>query len=111
MNLSNESVTEVTTYAGGEFYHLGLIPGQYRAYIDPDQVSRHGYTVQPEHIDFEVDPANGLDIVEGINFILIKQPTEDRVIARSPPSASCHSCSFGGRNRCSPQRIPRRGRF
>ncbi len=71
VNLTTESVTELATYNSGEFYYLGLIPGQYEAYIDPNQLAQLGYECQPAALKFEVNPAQGLEIVENLNFLLI----------------------------------------
>jgi hypothetical protein len=68
-------VTELNTFNSGEFYYLGLIPGQYEAYIDPDQLSRLGYECQPPSLKFEVDPASGKEFVENLDFVLI--PTQE----------------------------------
>ncbi|MBD3258690.1 hypothetical protein GF377_09680 [candidate division GN15 bacterium] len=75
LNLTTESQTDITTFAGGEFYHLGVIPGRYRAYIDPKQLERFDYRVEPEYIEFDVNPSIGQDIVDGIDFLLI--PTDN----------------------------------
>ena len=84
LNLTNESLTKVTTYVGGEFYYLGLIPGKYRAYVDPDQLARYNYTATPEFIEFEVDPANDKEFVEGLTFILVPVQAVSPAEAASP---------------------------
>lgn len=69
-NLSKETVTEVTSFNDGEFYYLGLIPGQYRAYVDPAQLEQYGYHSIPAQIEFEVAPIEGGAVVNDINFVL-----------------------------------------
>jgi len=71
VNLTTESVTQLTTFNSGEFYYLGLIPGRYEAYIDPSQLAELGYECQPATLKFEIDPSNGKEIVENLDFQLI----------------------------------------
>ena len=70
VNLSRETVTTVTTFNNGEFYYLGLLPGKYRAYIDPDQLERYGYKSVPPDITFEMEQVEGGAIVGDVNFTL-----------------------------------------
>ncbi|PWB71561.1 hypothetical protein C3F09_07685 [candidate division GN15 bacterium] len=74
LNISRDIVTELTTFNNGEFYYLGLVPGNYRAYIDPDQLSQFGYTTLPESIQFEVKPSITGTTVDKIEFSLIPKP-------------------------------------
>ena len=71
LNLSKESVTEITTFSNGEFYYLGLVPGLYRAYIGLEQLERYGYVSQPNEIEFLVEPVEGGTSIENINFAII----------------------------------------
>ncbi len=71
INLSNESVTEITTFSNGQFYYLGLIPGAYRMYIDSEQLKKYGYRSEPNGIDFEIEPVKGGASIEDINLLLI----------------------------------------
>jgi hypothetical protein len=76
INLMNEAtgkITEITSFNNGEFYHLGLVPGMYRAYIDPDQLKRSGYVVEPAFRSFQVKTVEGGDYVDNINFTIIPQ--------------------------------------
>lgn len=70
-NITTESLTEVSTFAGGEYYYLGIMPGTYRAYVESEQLEGTRYRVEPEYIEFEIDPLNGLDLVEDLDFMLI----------------------------------------
>lgn len=63
--------TEITTFNSGEFYYLGLVPGKYRAEIDPDQLIRYGYASEPIFRDFEVLATEGGAVVGDVNFLLI----------------------------------------
>jgi len=71
LNISKESVTEITTFSNGQFYYLGLIPGLYRVYIDPDQLKKYGYISEPSGIEFDIKPVEGGTSIENINFVLL----------------------------------------
>lgn len=71
LNLSKDIATEIATFNNGEFYYLGLIPGSYRAYIDPELLQKHGYRSQPESIPFEIKAGEKGESIESINFILL----------------------------------------
>lgn len=75
LNLTTESVTEITSFNDGEFYYLGLLPGNYKAYIDPGQLERSGYEAVPGSIEFQVEAREGGAIVQDIDFTL--RPTAD----------------------------------
>ncbi|MEW5796889.1 MAG: carboxypeptidase-like regulatory domain-containing protein [Candidatus Zixiibacteriota bacterium] len=70
-NISKDVLTEITTFNDGEYYFLGLLPGSYRAYVDPEQLKRGGYRSQPEAIEFDVKPVTGGLQIENISFLLI----------------------------------------
>jgi hypothetical protein len=70
-NISKDVLTEVTTFNDGGYYYLGLLPGSYRAYLDPDQLARGGYRAEPEAIEFDIKPMAGGQPVENIDFLLI----------------------------------------
>jgi len=70
VNLSKETIVELTTFNNGDYYYLGLLPGSYRAYIDPGQLAKYGYVSQPEQLMFEVAPGEGGAVIEGIDFLL-----------------------------------------
>ncbi len=71
MNLSKESLIELTTFNSGEYYYLGLVPGSYKAYIDPEQLKQFGYVSEPAYIEFEIKPVEGGTFVENINFLVV----------------------------------------
>ncbi|MCP4582469.1 MAG: hypothetical protein GY839_12735 [candidate division Zixibacteria bacterium] len=71
INITNESVTEITTFSNGQFYYLGLLPGSYRIYIDSEQLDKYGYRSEPHGIEFEVEPVKGGTSIEDINLLLI----------------------------------------
>ena len=76
VNLSRETVTTVTTFSNGEYYYLGLLPGKYRAYIDPEQLERYGYATEPGDIQFELEQVEGGAIVSDLDFLLVPKDTQ-----------------------------------
>ncbi|MEW6051024.1 MAG: hypothetical protein AB1644_08205 [Candidatus Zixiibacteriota bacterium] len=70
LNVSKDIVTEIPTFNNGEYYYLGLIPGMYRAYIDPGQLEKFGYRSKPESIQFQVNAGETAQSVEHIDFVL-----------------------------------------
>ncbi len=71
MNLSNDQLTEVTTFSSGDFYYLGLMPGSYTIYIDPVQLEDLGFRSEPENITMDINTSGKSDFLEEINFLLI----------------------------------------
>ncbi|MEK7774767.1 MAG: hypothetical protein AAB305_02650, partial [Candidatus Zixiibacteriota bacterium] len=70
-NISKEMSTTVQTFSNGEYYYLGLLPGMYRAEVDPAQLSKYGYVTEPLYREFEIKPgASGMSL-ENINFLLV----------------------------------------
>lgn len=71
LNLSKDVISEIVTFNDGEYYFLGLLPGRYRAYPDPEQLKKYGYYSEPEYLEFEVEPLEGGVSIENINFLLV----------------------------------------
>jgi hypothetical protein len=69
-SIENNSIISVITFSNGSYYYFGLKPGQYRIYLDSDQIESLGLKSHPSLrlINIEADP-NG-DILEEINFVL-----------------------------------------
>ncbi len=63
--------TKITTFNNGEFYHMGLVPGKYKAYLDREQLNKFGYKSQPSEIPFEVKAVSGGDYVRSVDFLII----------------------------------------
>ena len=62
--------TQLITFNNGEYFHIGLVPGMYRAYIDPKQLERYGYESEPPYIRFQVKAIAGGDYISNVNFII-----------------------------------------
>jgi len=69
-NIDLEIATEVMTFSNGEFFYLGLIPGNYRVYIDPEQLDRLGYKCEPKGIEFEIEAVENGAIVSDLKFVI-----------------------------------------
>jgi hypothetical protein len=70
LNLSKDIVTEISTFNNGDFYYLGLVPGHYRAFVDPQQLGQYGYVSTPESVEFEVKASDKTSSIENIDFVL-----------------------------------------
>jgi len=79
-NISKDVITEVTTFSDGEYYFLGLLPGSYRAYLDPEQLKRGGYRTEPATLEFDIKPVMGGQTIENIDFLMVPdtQPTTNQ---------------------------------
>lgn len=75
LNLSTDVVLEISTFNNGEFFFLGLLPGQYRAYLDKATLAAYGYRAEPESFEFEVKPIRGGMSIEDADFRLIPLDT------------------------------------
>jgi hypothetical protein len=73
LNEVTGKMTEITTFNNGEYYHLGLVPGMYRACIDQDQLKKYGYISEPAFHSFQVKTIEGGDYINNINFTIIPQ--------------------------------------
>jgi hypothetical protein len=76
VNTASEAVTEITTFSNGEFYYLGLVPGQYRAYIKAEQLSAYGLVSEPAQIEFEMQAVETGGSVSGVNFTVSPKPAD-----------------------------------
>lgn len=61
---------EITTFNDGEFFYLGIVPGMYRAYIDPVQLEKYGYFSEPQELNFQAKTIEGGDRIDDINFLI-----------------------------------------
>ncbi len=75
-------VKELLTEADGYFTFLGLAPGKYYASLDTDQMQKLGWDYKPRKIDFTIRPSEWGDIIDNIDFTIIRNP-QDR--AEMPP--------------------------
>jgi hypothetical protein len=71
VNQATGKQTKIITFNSGEFYYLGLTPGEYRAFIDLQQLENAGYTAEPTEILFTIKSVAGGDYLDNINFTLI----------------------------------------
>lgn len=69
-------VAKTQSESDGYFTFLGLGPGSYYAEIDSMQISRLKAVPVPERFDFEIQPTENGDIIDNIEFQLVKQNVE-----------------------------------
>lgn len=70
---SDTIVTETLSESDGYIYKLGLKPGEYRACVDPEQLSNLNFVADPPCQYFTIKTSAEGDIVDGIDFILRKK--------------------------------------
>ncbi|MFH1374930.1 MAG: carboxypeptidase-like regulatory domain-containing protein [bacterium] len=71
INDATDAVTEVSTFSSGEYFYLGLVPGQYRIYVDPQHLEFLDSRSDPTQIKLEVQPQRGGTAISNLNFLLI----------------------------------------
>ena len=57
------------TFSDGSFYVMGLLPGKYRAFVDPEVVDRYKAKSEPQRIFFEIKGSKTQTVKE-LNFVL-----------------------------------------
>lgn len=63
--------SEVTqTYTGGHYYFVGLMPGNYVATLEKEQLQNRLLAAEQDSISFQVKSTEGGDIVSDINFMI-----------------------------------------
>lgn len=64
-------VSETTqTYTGGHYYFVGLMPGQYVATLDKQQLQDRALVAKKDSISFQVNSSQDGDIIKDINFMI-----------------------------------------
>jgi len=71
VNEANGKETKITTFNNGEFYFLGLVPGDYKAHLDQTQLGGFGYKSEPAEIPFSIKTVSGGDYIKDINFLIV----------------------------------------
>jgi hypothetical protein len=67
---SGEELQILRTFSDGGFYLFGLMPGKYRAFIDPKQLEFMNVKSEPGELEFEIRALAEGDYLEGLNFRL-----------------------------------------
>ena len=68
-NHDNEEDKVITSFNDGTLYYLGLLPGDYTAYVDSGMVAMLGAET-PESIDFTISDDEDADPTKDLNFVL-----------------------------------------
>jgi len=69
-NSSQTLVKQMLSEGDGYFSFLGLMPGNYTAEIDSNQLDNIGYNASPASIPFTIEPDEYGDIVDDLEFVL-----------------------------------------
>jgi cell division protein FtsN len=69
-------VAKTSSESDGFYTYLGLAPGRYHAEIDSMQLTRLKYVSQPKQFDFEIFPSVNGDIIDNVEFVLLRQGIE-----------------------------------
>ncbi len=69
-NSSKTLVKQMLSEGDGYFSFLGLMPGNYTAEIDSNQLENIGYTASPTSIPFTIESDEYGDIVDDLEFVL-----------------------------------------
>jgi hypothetical protein len=70
VNTKTEAVIDISAFSSGEYFYEGLVPGQYKAYVDPEQLTKYGYKSEPQSIEFEITPLDAGKSKNNMNFLL-----------------------------------------
>ncbi len=73
-------VAKTQSESDGYFNYLGLAPGKYYAQVDSLQLSRLRLISQPERVDFEINATTYGDIIDNIEFQLLRKDVEQQEI-------------------------------
>jgi hypothetical protein len=84
------------SYSTGEFYNIGLTPGKYQIYPDPEQMKRLQLISDPPMLNFELHNSPDGDIIDTLNFLLRIQGSPDTMTSpstkvKSPTTISTHA--------------------
>ncbi|MCK9271815.1 MAG: hypothetical protein M0P50_15375, partial [Bacteroidales bacterium] len=64
---------QVMSERDGYFTFLGLPPGNYYAAIDTEQLQKISMTATPQRIEFTIESSEWGDIVDGLDFVIMKK--------------------------------------
>lgn len=69
-NHENDEEKVITSFNDGTLYYLGLLPGDYTAYVDSAMVEMLGAETEPDKIDFTIYDENDDKEIKELNFVL-----------------------------------------
>jgi hypothetical protein len=70
VNTKTEAVVDIPAFSNGEYFYEGLVPGNYKVYIDPEQLTKYGYQSEPQSLEFEIAPSEAGESKDKLNFLL-----------------------------------------
>ena len=78
-------VARTQSESDGYFNYLGLAPGTYYAEVDKAQLAKLKYVSVPKRFDFEIQPSENGDIIDNIEFQLMKPVAETQASVKEEP--------------------------
>jgi hypothetical protein len=70
VNHENEEEKVITSFNDGTLYYLGLLPGDYTAYVDPKMIEMLGAESSPDQIDFTIYDNDNDNVTKDLDFVL-----------------------------------------
>ena len=78
-------VARTQSESDGYFNYLGLAPGTYYAEVDKAQLAKLKYVSVPKRFDFEIHQSENGDIIDNIEFQLMKPVAETQAVVKEEP--------------------------
>jgi len=69
-NIETNEITEAMTYADGDFYCTGLLPGKYRASLSAEDLKMYHAEPNTESYAFEIKPGSRGEGIGDLNFFI-----------------------------------------
>ena len=69
-HMDSDTTSSILSEFDGNFYYLGLTPGIYAAYVDPEQLRKLKMDADPHMRGFQIRARPDGDIIQGIDFVL-----------------------------------------
>lgn len=85
-HLEKDTKTVTTTFSTGRFYEMGLLPGPYNIYVDPQQLKKGGFRCEPPVMEIEIQSEARGAVIEDLNFIIM--PSDHEPISVTPDHGS-----------------------
>lgn len=83
-DINGNLVAKTLSESDGYINYLGLAPGAYYAEVDEAQLAKLKYVAKPNRFDFEIHPSVNGDIIDNIEFQLMKQTNEPEIAENEP---------------------------
>jgi len=98
-------IAKTQSESDGYFNYIGLAPGSYYAEIDSVQVSRLKVSPSPKRRNFEIRPSENGDIIDNIEFVLIKKDIDSQSSVETQPTIKTEKLSNPANTSVNPLKI------